>query len=222
MGDIFGSIVKVATAVIPGPMGGIVGGVMSAVGGSQAKGGVDPFEAISQAYNFVFGGSQAKGAGALLNVSAAPLPFSMNKQSANSVMQNPAGPFQGLDAKMGQLLKLMQQCMQMLQKMNGQGAAGNIGGAGTGATGATGTNGGSAQSSKSSGGGGGISTTDSSGWGKLDDMKSQIDKLASSDKQSDQLKAQQMMAQMQRMFEMISKMMEQLSQMLSKSIQAWH
>ncbi len=133
---------------------------------------------------------------------------------------------------MEQLLSMLMQFMQMLQ---GGGAAGGANGtqnAGstTGASGSGSASGpGAASSSSSTGGsgsasgsGGGISTTDSSGWGKLDDMKSQIDKLASSDKQSDQLKAQQMMAQMQRMFEMISKMMEQLSQMLSKSIQAWH
>ncbi len=104
--------------------------------------------------------------------------------------------------------QLISQLKDLVDKLNG-GASANGGASGA----ASGPAAGGAQGNFSTGG--------SEGWGKIDSMMAEAEKLSQSDKQSDQLKAQQMMQKATRMFEMISKMLEQMSQMLAKSVQAW-
>ncbi len=127
--------------------------------------------------------------------------------------------------------QLIQMLSDLIKKLTGQ-AGGAAAGASAGAAGGAGAPSGTSSSSSTGGTGsgsasgasgpaGGFSTSNEGGWGKIDSMMAEAEKLSTSDKQSDQLKAQKMMQQAQRMFEMISKMLEQMSQMLSKSIQAW-
>ncbi|MEZ5403559.1 MAG: hypothetical protein R2729_28020 [Bryobacteraceae bacterium] len=58
----------------------------------------------------------------------------------------------------------------------------------------------------------------SGSWGSIDDMMAQAEKLAMSDKPSDQLKAQKLMMQARQMFETVSKLLQQLAEMAKTAI----
>ncbi|MEZ5356681.1 MAG: hypothetical protein R2762_28930 [Bryobacteraceae bacterium] len=56
------------------------------------------------------------------------------------------------------------------------------------------------------------------GWGAIDSMMAEAEKLAKSKNPSDQLRAQQLMQQAQQMFQTISKMLQQMSEMFKTAI----
>jgi hypothetical protein len=56
------------------------------------------------------------------------------------------------------------------------------------------------------------------GGSKIDSMMAQAEKLAQSDKPSDQLKAQQLMNKVKQMFETLSKILQMISEMFKTMI----
>ncbi|MEZ5356685.1 MAG: hypothetical protein R2762_28950 [Bryobacteraceae bacterium] len=141
-----------------------------------------------------------------------PVPFTWNGDIAG--LPNAAGQIQpgccGNLRGQAALEDMLRQMDALIARLEPRGAASP----GTGAAGTSAA--GSATGPASSGGG--VPISDSSGWGSIDTMMAQAEKLAMSDKPSDQLKAQKLMMQARQMFETVSKLLQQMAEMAKTAI----
>ena len=212
-----GAIANVVSSVLPGPVGGIVGGILGGLTGGGAAGGIGQalggllqpgglMQGIQSAFQSLFGG--AKPPGGAPPVPQLPMPFSPGggMPGLSQILQNPLGALQGLGSQFGQIAS---QLGGILGGLTGPKPGGEVDPA------FRYDRGGGSAPPASGGSTGGLGNTSN-----IDSMMDQANQLASSDKPSDQLKAQQLMQKAMRMFEQLSKLMENQSQMQGKAIQA--
>ncbi|MEZ5356683.1 MAG: hypothetical protein R2762_28940 [Bryobacteraceae bacterium] len=159
-----------------------------------------------------------------INISAQPMPFSAPSGSpmANA-MKNPFDALGPLKNMLGGLLPALNKMLQALSGGSGAAGTGEASGSAPSASPAASTTSAPAASASEAGSasGSGSSTPiggDSKGWGAIDSMMAEAEKLAKSKNPSDQLRAQQLMQQAQQMFQTISKLLQQLSEMFRTAI----
>jgi hypothetical protein len=147
-----------------------------------------------------------------INISSQPMPFSAAQGSplANA-MQNPFDALGPLKQLLGSLMPALG---KMLEALGGGGSATAAGGS----TAAPSSGGGVSGSQGSGGSSAPAIGGDSQGWGAIDSMMAEAEKLAKSKNPSDQLRAQQLMNQAQQMFQTISKLLQQMSEMFKTAI----
>jgi hypothetical protein len=100
----------------------------------------------------------------------------------------------------------------------GTGSGQGMGGAQSSAPAASTSQPGGASASNQAGAAGTSAASGGEGWGAIDSMMAEAEKLAKSKNPSDQLRAQQMMNQAQQMFQTISKLLQQMAEMFKTAI----
>jgi hypothetical protein len=211
-----GGILKNVTKLL-GPAGiaiDILGGLMSSAksSGAGGSGQMNIAELQSARIRLQDQLGQVSVLRQQLNISSQPMPFSAAQGSplANA-MQNPFDALGPLKQLLGSLMPALG---KMLEALGGGGSATAAGGS----TAAPSSGGGVSGSQGSGGSSAPAIGGDSQGWGAIDSMMAEAEKLAKSKNPSDQLRAQQLMNQAQQMFQTISKLLQQMSEMFKTAI----